>query len=320
MTINFNHLPAEVISLAQALAAKENKPLFPPLEKVGFEAATKPLFFADQENPFERIGAVPAWQELPENIGRLIYRTDNGAPLSIVGDKYAIVQNSELQATVAEAAESSLPRHALQDIELKEFSSRGGKYTRFEYTFPALGADIRQLNGNSTQLKFRIGIVNGFGGSSIRGFAGAYDLVCTNGLIIGEFETSAYRHTIGFNPAKLGAFIEAEAAKYVTRVHTWQAWARKEITATQAEATLTAAGMSGRRIKAMMQQFEVEAQNRGATVWALYSALTYYSSHNSESFGVRNSGAIDNVAETLDKREREVAQIINAPAFQVLAA
>ena len=96
-------------------------------------------------------------------------------------------------------------------------------------------------------------------------------------MVIGEFETSAYRHTKGFNPQKLGDFLEAEAAKYLDRVHVWQAWARKEIHAEQAEATLEAAGMSGKRVKAMMQQFEIEAETRGATVWALYSALTYYS-------------------------------------------
>jgi hypothetical protein len=314
---SFSHIPANVVSLAQAIAAKENKPLFPPLDKTAFQAATMPLQYDASGG---RLDMPQDMQTLSENIGRLIYRTDTNAPLSIVGDKYAIVQNNELQATVAEAAEAALPRHALQDIELKEFTSKGGKYTRFEYTFPALGADIRQLSGSSTQLKFRIGIVNGFGGSSIRGFAGAYDLICTNGMVIGEFETSAYRHTKGFNPLKLGNFLEAEAAKYLDRVHVWQSWARKEINAEQAEATLEAAGMSGKRIKSMMQQFEIEAETRGATVWALYSALTYYSSHNSEAFGVRNSAKVDNVAETLDKREREIAGIIRTEAFQRLAA
>jgi hypothetical protein len=139
-------------------------------------------------------------------------------------------------------------------------------------------------------------------------------------MVIGEFETSAYRHTAGFNPAKLGAFIEAEAAKYQTRVRVWQEWARKEINLQQAEATLTAAGLSPKRVIAMMAQFEAEAVRRGASVWALYSALTFYSSHNSDAFGVRNSGSVDNVAETLDKREREVARVITSEAFQRLAA
>jgi hypothetical protein len=317
---NFSHIPANVISLAQRIAAVENKPLFPPLDKTAFKAVTKPLYFTTEENAFDQIGARPALYDVPKHVGRVITRTDNGQPLSIVGSKYAIVQNSELQATVAEAAEAALPRAALQDIELGEFTSHGGRYTRFEYTFPALGADIRQLSGSSTQLKFRIGIVNGFGGSSIRGFAGAYDLICTNGMVIGEFETSAYRHTAGFNPAKLGAFIEAEAAKYQTRVRVWQEWARKEINLQQAEATLTAAGLSPKRVIAMMAQFEAEAVRRGASVWALYSALTFYSSHNSDAFGVRNSGSVDNVAETLDKREREVARVITSEAFQRLAA
>lgn len=318
---NFSHIPTNVISLAQKIAAAQNSgPLFPPLNKTGFIAETKPLYFTQEENAFEYIGAKPALRNIPKDIGRVICRTDTGQPLSIVGSKYAIVQNNDLQTTVAEASEAALPRHALQDIELKEFTSHGGRYTRFEYTFPALGADIRQLSGSSTQLKFRIGIVNGFGGSSIRGFAGAYDLICTNGMVIGEFETSAYRHTAGFNPAKLGAFIEAEAAKYQTRVRVWQEWARKEINLTQAETTLEAAGMSGKRVTSMMGQFEAEAVTRGATVWALYSALTYYSSHNSEAFGVRNAASVDNVAETLDKREREVARVINSDAFKVLAA
>ena len=76
--------------------------------------------------------------------------------------------------------------------------------------------------------------------------------------------------------------------------------------------------MSGNRIKKMMEQLDLEAQQRGMTIWALYSALTYYSSHNSERFGVRNSANVDNVAETLDAREREVSRIIEHPAMQAL--
>lgn len=311
---NFTHISENVISLAQKVAALQALPLFPALEKTGFEAATAPLFFTPQ---CDETGLYP----ISKPIGQAIIRTDTRAPLGVVGQRYAIAQNSDLQAAVSEAAEASLPRHALQDIELKEFTSRGGAYTRFEYTFPALGADIRQLKGGSTQLKFRLGVVNSFNGAgSIRGFAGAYDLICTNGLIIGEYETSAFRHSAGFEPKRLGQFIEAEAAKYIVRVRAWQEWAQKRITYSQAEDTLQAAGMSGRRVAKLMLQFEAEAAARGATVWALYSALTYYSSHNSETFGVRNATAADNVAETLDKREREVAAVINAEAFQRLAA
>ena len=78
--------------------------------------------------------------------------------------------------------------------------------------------------------------------------------------------------------------------------------------------------MAGRKVSNVMAQFEAEAAERGRTVWALYSALTNYASHNSERFGVRNSGNVDNTAVTLDGREREVARIVDGDAFQRVAA
>lgn len=310
----FEHINANVISLAKRIAAADRKPLFPTLEKTGFTATTAPLTFSPADDP-------TGLYEIPTQIGQAVIRADNRQPLGIVGQRYAIAQNRDLQAAAAEACEAALPVHALQDIELNEFTSRGGAYTRFEYTFPGLGADIRQLSGASTQLKFRIGITNSFNGSgSIRAMAGAYDLVCINGMVIGEFESSAFRHSAGFHPAKLKAFIEIEAQRYLERVRIWQGWALKEIRPAGAREALELAGMSGRRVEKMMEQLEIEAQARGMTVWALYSALTYYSSHNSDRFTVRNSAAADNVAETLDKREREVAAVISSEAFLRIAA
>ena len=67
-----------------------------------------------------------------------------------------------------------------------------------------------------------------------------------------------------------------------------------------------------------MEQMEREADARGRTVWALYSALTAYSSHATD-FPVRNSSNVDNVAVTLDTREREVARIVGSEQFLRLA-
>ena len=260
-------------------------------------------------------------QKIGSDIGRVIRRTDSGAALGVVGQRYGIAPNRPLFDMICEGAEKTLPRHALQDIELKEFDSHGGQYTRFELCFPGLGADIRQLSGSSTQLKFRVGVANSFNGSgSVRLMAGAYDLVCTNGMVVGECERKAARHTSGYTPQKFAEFIEIEFSKYLERVRTWQSWARAEINPAQAAATLEAAGMSGRRIKSMMEQFETEAASRGRTIWALYSAMTFYSSHNSERFGVRNSGNVDNVAVTLDGREREIARVIDSEAWHRMAA
>jgi hypothetical protein len=285
---------------------------FPTLSaKTDFDAVAEPIYMANHETGRAmKIGA---------DIGRVIRRTDSGDALGVVGQRYGIAPNRPLFDMICEAAENTLPRHALQDIELKEFASHGGQYTRFELCFPGLGADIRQLSGASTQLKFRVGVANSFNGSgSVRLMAGAYDLVCTNGMVVGECERKAARHTSGYTPAKFSEFIEIEFSKYLERVRVWQSWARAEINPAQAAETLEAAGMSGRRVKAMMEQFQTEAASRGQTIWALYSALTFYSSHNSERFGVRNSSNVDNVAITLDTREREVSRVIDSNAWRDL--
>jgi len=315
---NLSHLSPEIISLAQRLHERQQaeqpspamRRLFPALEQTGFTAATAAMQFLPEDAP---IGA--AAYDVPSNVGSLIYRTDTNAPLGVVGERYAIAQNGDLAAKLAEGCEAALPTRALQNIELRESISRNGRFTRFEYSFPEIGADIRQLTGRSTSLKFRVAVVNGFGGTSIRCNAGAIDWYCDNGMTFGEFETSVFRHTSGFNPNKVKAFVTAEAERFKERVSIWQRWALNEINPAEAELCLEEAGMAGRTIKRVMQQLDAEAAERGMTTWAVYSALTYRSSHNSERFGVRNSSNIDNVAEVLDRREREVGQLISHPAM-----
>ena len=68
----------------------------------------------------------------------------------------------------------------------------------------------------------------------------------------------------------------------------------------------------------MMAQFEQERMARGRSVWALYSALTAYSSH-ADLFPVRNSSVSDNIAVTLDNREREVSRIVSSDEWRQLA-
>jgi len=317
---NLSHLSPEIINLAQELhrrqqaeqPSQEMRRLFPALDKTGFEAEAVDLFHCYDQND----NGTASMGEVPHNVGRLIRRTDTNQPLGVVGERYAIAQNQDLADKLAEGCEAALPTRALQGIELREHTSRNGRFSRFEYSFPELGADIRQLTGRSTQLKFRVAVVNGFSGTSIRATAGAIDWYCTNGMTFGEFETSVFRHTSGFNPNKVKTFVTLEAERFKERVSIWQRWALNEINPAEAELALEEAGMAGRTVKGIMEQFDIEAQERGATTWALYSALTYRSSHNSERFGVRNSSNIDNVAEVLDRREREVGQLIAHPAMQ----
>ena len=152
----------------------------------------------------------------------------------------------------------------------------------------------------------------------MRVFAGAYDQVCENGMCIGDLVKQYARHTAGFTPHKFASFISIEMDKYLIRAREFQRWAQKEIDQDTAEATLKAAGLSERKTKTMLDQFNAEVLARGSSIWALYSALTFYSSHNSARFGVRNSANVDNEGAALDQREREVSKIVNSQAWSDL--
>ena len=282
-------------------------------DKTDFGAELKPIYKRSNDYPdFEMLGG---------DIGRAVTRADNNQVLGIVGARYGIAENGPIYEMMTQGAEQALPRHALNGVKLKESSSFGGQFTRIELLFDSLGADIRQLNGSKTQLLFKIGLTNSFNGSgSVRLFAGALDLFCTNGCTIGELNKKAARHTSGFTPEIFAGFIEQQCAEYMVRVRTWQQWASKAITADQAEKVLSDNNMAGRKVKKLMQQFEQEAADRGASVWSLYSALTNYASHNTELFAVRNSSNVDNTAVTLDAREREVSRLIQSESFLRAAA
>tara|TARA_R110002020_G_scaffold309279_1_gene524855 strand:- start:27 stop:914 length:888 start_codon:yes stop_codon:yes gene_type:complete len=288
--------------------------------KTDFEVRLKPLSYI--RDPYDR----PHRVELNPSIGQLVTKVviNNHLtiyePLGIVGSRYGLAPNAPIYKMLCDSAEAALPTEALQNIELYEESSGNGAFTRIELRFPNLGESIRQLNNSTTQLIFKLNLINSFNGSgSIRVIGGAVDTWCTNGAPFTEISTKAERHTSGFTPERFEKFIKEQCKKFTIRVEVWQRWAEKRITAYEAEQILNAGGMSGRKIKTIMQQFEIEAEQRGSSIWAMYSALTAYSSHESVA-PVRNSNKVDNVAVTLNTREREVSRLVNSPQFLELAA
>ena len=324
--------------LSNAIAkAEQNETFegFPPLDKCSYNAEFQRLFY---NSGLDGVSVRPITIE-PE-MGRAIVRTDNHAILGIMKKRYAICNNEDLIVPVQEALEDTLPKGAMNNVKLIESTADGGSVARFGYHFDGLGHEIRQLSGSATQLNFMVRVVNSFGGqNAIRVQAGALDLFCTNGMTSDkELGAQNWGHTAGFKPEYIKPWLTEQIAFYETKVKVWEQWANREITPEQAQAVLdanypaseseikraekkgkTAGEIQSRKARAMMEQLDTEFQKRGTTVWALYSALTYYSSHNSEKFKVKNSSKRDNVERTLIEREKEVLEVERSESFQELA-
>lgn len=326
-----------VISLASKIAgdaaAAANKPN-PMLldERLAYEVVSKGLGYLEDRDPMpgelaaQRAATTGAktftLTPLERNIGSLLYRTDTGKPLSIVGDQFKIVQNKELHESFIGGLENGLPGMAWDgEIKSKQETSFDGRYAQVDFQFSGMMQEIKQLTKKPTILNFRSGWSQGHGGRAIRCWGAAVDLVCDNGMMGEISQTDAFRHTASFTPDRLGEFIAGEAENFWTRCQTWQKWAMQEITPAQAQEVLEQSGQGGRTTAHLMEQVAKEADARGYTVWAVYSALTFMQSHDSEAFPVRrNTHGHDNVAATLAGRNDKVRQIVSSPAFQALAA
>ena len=272
---------------------------------------------------------------------RKIVEMPNMDFFGIMKKRFNIVDNADLDKAIREQLYESLPKETFTngDVKLVEKTAEGGSIARWSYHFDGLGREIKQLNKSKTQLNFMVRVTNSFGGQTgVRLQATAFDIACSNGCTTADAINVSFGHTAGFSLSSVKEFLEKQVEFFEKRVELWQMWANKEITSDQAseflkkaypaspsdikkaeKKGLTVGEATSSRMRQMMDQLALEAEARGHTVWALYSALTNYSSHNSERFGVRNSANADNVETTLIEREREIERKIELPEFKELA-
>jgi len=277
-------------------------------QELDYEVRSAPALF----EPIKGAGVV-------DGLGYQNFRTDTEQALGAVQERYKIVQNSELFASLAQALEGAAPARALEGAKIKPSISYGGRQAFADIAFSQLTEDLVQARGNATALTFRLLLWNSFDGSSpVRLAAGAIDGFCSNGMIFGSYDLFGRRHTKGFNQKDLSDFVGNSFVLFQEKITELRRETFAPIELTQAEEFLKK-NFSDRRAAQLLERFAVEAQERGATVWALRSALTYYASHNSSQFAVRNTGQ-DSSAAVLYGRENEIASLFVGAGWRELLA
>ena len=278
----------------------------PELEILGFNVASAEAEFHTPET-----GHLPT----PYQIN---YREDNCTPLGVCKGQYKIIQNSELYDLAGKALQESAPTRALSSAKVTEKSSNDGARCFIDISFPELTQDLQQLKGNSTGLMFRILGWNSFDGSSpVRFSSGAIDAYCSNGMLWGDYSIFGARHTQGFDSRNLEKFFALSFSDFQQKIVNLREEAQKSLELEKAQEFLEKK-FSKALAKKLLERFEVEAFERGQSVWALRSALTYYASHDSSNFSIRNTGN-DHSASTLYTREEEVRKVVNSSEFKNLA-
>ena len=294
-----------VISFPATIAAA---PVLSMPEELNYIVKSAPALF----EPIKGAGVV-------DGMGFQNFRTDTEKALGMVKDRYTIVQNADLFDSLAQALDGAAPARALEGAKIKPATSYQGAQAFADIAFPQLTEDLVQARGNSTALTFRLLLWNSFDGSSpVRLAAGAIDGFCSNGMIFGSYDLFGKRHTKGFSQADLEKFVGNSFLLFQEKITQLRRETFAPIELTQAEEFLKKS-FSERRASALLEQFQIESVERGQTVWALRSALTYYASHSRHAFVVRNTGQ-DSAAAVLYGRENEIASLFSSRDWRDLVA
>lgn len=250
---------------------------------------------------------------------KVLVDTWTGASTGVVGEKYKVTQMGDFTKATEEMLLEALPNDKFKDMEISDSMSHGSAIRSRKYTFPAFSKPI-ETRKHQTDVALTVALIQSYDGSTSNGFVtGLLDFFCTNGMISGDYTKGNKRHTSGFNLSNFILDMDKVVRDFYKDIQRYQVMASTDIRIPQAEAVLEALpGMSERLAKVMKDQYLTEVSTRGSNVWALASALTYYSSHNSEEFPVKGSASNDNVAKSLLDRSRRVSTWMNSSPFQSL--
>ncbi len=243
---------------------------------------------------------------------------DKPIAIGIVGKNYKVLPTKDVCQGVERVFMDKLTPEQLEGVKVHDATSYLGAQCIRDYIFPNINADI---GSKHSQIAFRTIIINGYdGASSFKFYSGAIDFFCTNGMVSGVFDLVAKRHTSGLQVPALTTRLEKSVDIFYQQAEQWKHWVGKEITDGEAKVAFEAMpGVSERRVAQLLRQFRIECETHGRTVWALYSAATYYSSHNEGEFRIRDTGK-DSQATTLNNRELQVRSWTATQDFQRIAA
>ena len=235
----------------------------------------------------------------------------NGQPISVVGAKYQLVQNSVLipQFEVA-LKQSGLD---LSGIQRKVSTSASKGRTVVRYTLPNHTFRIGKRADDEVNLE--ISLLNSYDGSwKFQSMVGAFRMLCTNGMIVGENFAHFYgKHTKNLDTQKAINNIKHSLSTYQDNIELWNHMANVSITHDDADKFFERVATSESMLEYLRTAYAKYTLEVGANVWGVFNALTDWSTH-APSAKTKES----DLAVLVQKREATVRKIM--PQLERLVA
>jgi hypothetical protein len=280
-----------------------------------------PIFFPVGQRKLGWLGKDNIYHGLDSHkaLVRTNQESDGVHVLGVVGVGYKLIHNKELFSRVEDTMCKNFTPDTLAGVKIKDRVSGWGKMCFREYVFPNIKCDIG--GPVKSPIAFRLIVQNGYGGSALRIHAGAIEFFCTNGMICGEFQSSYNKHTSGLEIVGIDRTIEKALLTFASEQQKWERWAETPVKHTAAMELFKQLANSDKLSENLSQQYMREQETRGANLWSVYSALTYYASHNDGDFKLRSTvEKQDSEAATMLLRELNVAKWVNSREWMQLEA
>ena len=240
--------------------------------------------------------------------------------IDVVGHTFTCASHGDFGRGVFKEITKELSAEDLAGMKVRWHLARHGGWACMDLSLPAVKFTVESLL-HKTDVHYRIISPHGIDGScSNTVLYGAIDSYCTNGQIIGEYDTVRRKNSSNFLLENFLADLQRSKNDFIGHGQRLQRWAETPVSVSTATDVIEAVIPGERKADKMVALFKEEAETRGANVYALYSAFTNYSSHsNDNGFGLRETQS-DTAAVTMMNREMEVSRWTSSVPFLQLAA
>ena len=246
-----------------------------------------------------------------------LIRKDTSQILDVVGVGYKIVQNNEVFEEVERKIYTSLGEGSLSNAQITDSMAFNGQTCYRQYVFPEIR--VKSKKNSKSDIAFRVVVINGFGNSAIKVYSGAIDFFCMNGMISGEYGLSSVRHSVNVQIERVSNPIAMSLKAFKIQNNNWLEWQEVNVNHREVVSFLESSISSKKLRDSVEMQIQREYQSRGTTKWAVYSALTYYATHDKGDFAV-NKRSAGNEASILFKREKFVNSLTKSEPWRALSA
>ena len=268
-----------------------------------------------------------------------IRNVDTDEIVSTPSKSYKLVQHEDIYSKFKEYLQQSLAAFDYSSIKEDISFSKNGAKMSCKFSFPTMKVSYLHTKHGPTDRSFYVLLKHGVDGKwSAESGVGLMDFACLNFEMGGEWDLFKRKHTAGFS-------VEGFVAPQVTCMRQFDILKNKhayQLETPCSDSTVLSYLMGtpkwskqlcdddGRKLEhqdgspvvdinkageRIYAQWEHEKKDRGSCIFALSSALTYWSSHDSDDFPVKKTAGASNSMSILADRQKFVANLMSKAPF-----